>query len=78
MLGEVSEEVANCMIDISNKAEKILAEHAPASVKDQCGEVAKIHHRLDVTAFLMEYLVQKGKLIVPNEEMPLCVWGVRQ
>ncbi len=78
MLGEVSEEVANCMIDISNKAEKILAEHAPASVKDQCGEIAKIHHRLDVTAFLLEYLVEQKKLIVPNEEMPLCVWGVRQ
>ena len=78
MLGEVSEEVANCMIDISNKAEKILAEHAPASLKEQCGDIAKIHHRLDVAAFLMEELIKENKLIVPNEKVPLCVFGVRQ
>ncbi len=78
MLAGVSEEVANCMIDISQKGEKILAEHAPASVKEQCGDIAKIHHRLDVAAFLLEYLIEKEKLIVPNEEVPLCVWGVKQ
>ena len=74
----ISEEVANCMIDISDKAEKILAEHAPASLKGQCGDIAKIHHRLDVAAFLLEYLIEKEKLIVPNEKVPLCVWGVKQ
>ena len=78
MLEEVIEEVANCMIDISQKAEKILAEHAPASVKEQCADIAKIHYRLDVAAFLLEYLIEKKKLIVPNEETPLCIWGVKQ
>lgn len=74
---EISEEVANCMIDISDKAEKILAEHAPASLKGQCGDIAKIHHRLDVAAFLMEELIKENKLIVPNEKTPLCIWGVK-
>ena len=73
----ISEEVANCMIDISDKAEKILAEHAPASLKGQCGDIAKIHHRLDVAAFLMEQLIKENKLIVPNEKTPLCIWGVK-
>lgn len=78
ILSDIIEEVANCMIDISNKAEKILAEHAPASLNGQCGDIAKIHHRLDVAAFLLEELIRENKLIVPNERMPLCVWGVRK
>lgn len=40
------------MIDISDKAAAILAEHAPAAVRDQCPAIAKIHHRLDVMACL--------------------------
>ena len=66
-----------CMIDISDKAEKILDEHAPAFLKGQCGDIAKIHHRLDVAAFLLEELIKENKLIVPNEKTPLCIWGVK-
>ena len=61
----------------SDKAEKILAEHAPASLKEQCGDIAKIHHRLDVAALLIEELIKENKLIVPNEKTPLCIWGVK-
>lgn len=78
LLAEITEEVASCMIHISDQAEKILAEHVPASVKDQCGDVAKIHHRLDVAAFLLEELIREKRLVVPNEKTPLCVWGVRE
>ena len=77
ILSDIIEEVANCMIDISDKAEKILDEHVPASLKGQCGDIAKIHHRLDVAAFLLEELIKENKLIVPNEKTPLCIWGVK-
>jgi len=65
------------MIDISARAEDILKEHVPSSVKDQCGDIAKIHHRLDVGAFIMEELISANKLTLPEEKVPLCVWGVR-
>ena len=78
ILSDIIEETANCMIDISDRAEKILSEHTPASLKGQCGDIAKIHHRLDVAAFLLEELIKDNKLIVPNEKMPLCVWGVKR
>ena len=78
ILSDVSEDVANCMIEISDKAERILIDHVPPSVREQCGDIAKIHHRLDVSAFLMESLIRENKLTVPNEEVPLCVWGVRR
>ena len=77
ILSNIVEEVASCMIDISDKAEIMLAECTPAFLKGQCGDIAKIHHRLDVAAFLMEELIRDKKLTVPNEEMPLCVWGVK-
>jgi hypothetical protein len=77
ILSDIVEEVASCMIDISDKAEIMLAECTPAFLKGQCGDIAKIHHRLDVAAFLMEALIRDKKLTVPNEEMPLCVWGVK-
>ncbi|MBQ3100943.1 MAG: sigma-70 family RNA polymerase sigma factor [Clostridia bacterium] len=69
--------IADCMIDISARAENILKEHVPSSVKDQCGDIAKIHHRLDVGAFIMEELISANKLTLPEEKVPLCVWGVR-
>lgn len=78
LTSEISEEVANCMIEISDKAKEILVEHAPASVKNQCGDIAIIHHRLDVAAFLMEELIKENSLIVPDEKMPLCIFGVKQ
>lgn len=77
ILSDIVEEVAKCMIDISDKAEIMLAECTPAFLKAQCGDIAKIHHRLDVAAFLLEELIKENKLTVPNEEMPLCVWGVK-
>ena len=72
------ETVADCMIDISDQAEQLLGEYVPAPVKEQCGDIAKIHHRLDVAAFLMEALIDDHKLTVPEEKLPLCVWGVKR
>ena len=72
------ETVADCMINISDRAEQLLGEYVPASVKEQCGDIVKIHHRLDVAAFLMEALIDDHKLTVPEEKLPLCVWGVKK
>ena len=77
LLEDIIKEVAACMIHISDKAEAILAEHAPASLKEQCSDIAKIHHRLDVAAFLLEELIKEKNLTVPTEETPLCIWGVK-
>lgn len=77
LLSDVIKIIADCMIGISDKAEKILSDHSPDSVRDQCGDIAKIHHRLDVAAFLIENMIEKKMLIVPDEKVPLCMWGVR-
>ena len=78
LLSGATDEIASCMISISDKAEKLLSDHAPASVKGQCGSIAKIHHRLDAAAFLLEDMVNEKMLTVPAEKVPLCMWGVKK
>ena len=77
ILSPITEMVSACMISVSDQAQRILEEHVPPTVRAQCGDIAKIHHRLDVAAFMMEDLITKGKLVIPTEKTPLCVWGVR-
>lgn len=77
ILSPLAEIVADCMITVSDLAEPILADHAPEAVRSQCKDIAKIRHRLDVTAFIIEKMIENKKLIIPNEKVPLCVWGVK-
>ncbi len=64
------------MIAVSDLAETMLAEHSPVGVRAQCGDIAKIHHRCDVIALVMEKLVEMGKLTVPTEKTPVGIVGV--
>lgn len=77
IISDVIKKVASCMINISDKAEKILSEQVPARLKGQCHDIAKIHHRLDVAAFLLEELIKESKMTVPDKTIPLCIWGVK-
>ncbi|MBQ8164634.1 MAG: sigma-70 family RNA polymerase sigma factor [Clostridia bacterium] len=77
IINPITEIICDCMIEISNQAETILKDHVPASVKNQCRDIAKIRFRLDVAAFLLETLISEKKLILPSSKTPLCVWGVR-
>ena len=77
LLKGMTEKASALMIEISDMGEKLLREYVPDSVKDQCSDIAKIHHRLNTMAFLMESLVSDGKLTVPHEPTPLGVYGVK-
>ena len=77
LLKGMIERVSALMIEISDMGEKLLREYVPDSVKDQCDDIAKIYHRLNTMAFLMESLVSDGKLTVPHEPTPLGVYGVK-
>ncbi len=76
-LKPVYEEIADCMVQTSANAAKLLSEGVPARLREQCVDIAKIHHRLDVAAFIMESLIEQGKLILPKEKTPICVYGVK-
>ncbi len=77
LLSPISEMVAKSMVEISNKAEPILAATAPSRLRGQCKDLTKIIHRLDIAAYIMEALIEAGRLTVPTEKTPLCIYGVR-
>ena len=71
------EQPAATSLEVSASAEREMKDHVGASLKAQCGDIAKIHNRLDAAAFLMEAWIADGRLTLPSEKTPLCVWGVR-
>ena len=77
ILKPVCEEIADCMIETSHNAASLLAKTVPVRLRSQCVDIAKIHHRLDGAAFVMEALIEKGALTLPKEKTPICVYGVK-
>lgn len=77
LLRPIADQTTAFMMEITNHAHKLLLDYVPASVKNQCLDIAKIHHSLAVAAILMETLIAEKKLILPDEQIPLCVWGVK-
>lgn len=78
ILSPVCRKVADMMINISDFCTEIMKDHAPASVRDQCATIAKIHHRLDVGAILLERMIADGRPTLPKGKVPLCVFGVKK
>lgn len=70
--------IADMMIKISDLCTEIMKDHAPASVRDQCATIAKIHHRLDVGAIILEKMIADGRLTLPQGKVPLCIFGVKK
>ncbi len=77
LLKPVCETAIDCMINISDKAEALLVKTVPKELKSQCSEIAKIHHRLDVAAFIIEDLVENKRLTIPIDPTPLGIFGIK-
>ncbi len=69
--------VAACMIEVSDRATALLEKVTPAHLRPPCADIVKIHHRMDVAAFIMESLLADGKLTIPQEKTPIAVFGVK-
>jgi len=81
MMIPMRDKIVDFMISISDKAETLLRQYVPHDLDTTlCGvaDVAKIHHRLDVMAFVLEAMVAKGLLTVPDEPTNLAIFGVKR
>ena len=78
ILSPVIEKEAETMKEYSDKAAELLAEHCPPSVRDQCGAITGANYRLNVAAIIFETLVKDGIITVPDEKIPITMWGVKK
>lgn len=81
MMIPLRDKIGDFMIHISDQAEALLRTYVPRDLTATLGgisDIAKIHHRLDVMAFILEAMVKKGLLTVPEEPTNLTVFGVRK
>ena len=77
MLRPTVEKMSEKMIEVSNVGGKLLAASAPARLRSQCGDIAKITFRLDVGAITVEQMLADGLLVLPEWKVPLCIYGVK-
>ena len=77
LLEPVIEKAGEVMLAYAEKAAELLAQHCPASVRDQCNAITAINYRLDAAAIIFETLVKNGQITVPNEKVPMTIWGVK-
>ena len=76
ILAPAASDVVACMEEICGIAENILKDYAPKALKDRCGQMAQIHHQLDIMAYIIETMVSRGQLITPDEKANICMFGV--
>lgn len=76
ILAPVADDVVACMEEICGIAENILKDYVPKALKDRCGQMAQIHHQLDIMAYIIETMVSRGQLIIPDEKANICMFGV--
>ncbi len=76
ILSALSGDVCDCMMQICDIAAETLKDYVPKALKNKCGQLAWIYHQMDVMAFIIETMVKKEQLMVPNEKVNPCMFGV--
>ena len=75
-LAFVIREAYTCMSEICDIAAENLRNYVPKALRDKCDPLAYIHYQTDTMAFIMETLVEKGFLRIPQEKTNLGIFGV--
>lgn len=78
ILKPLAEEICNCMVTICDIAAQTLKNFIPKDLSAQGSQLAFIHHQMDVMAFIIETMVEKNWLVIPDENEKLCVFGVKR
>ncbi len=76
LLKPLAEDVCSCMIKVCDLAAHTLKDFIPRALSDQGAHLAFIHHQMDVMAFIIETMVKRNWLVIPDENEKLCVYGI--
>ncbi len=77
-LKETIDATIECMDKICTMATKICKKHTPKHLQDRCEQLAYVYYQADTMGIAVEKLVDEGYLIVPEEQINLCVFGVKR
>lgn len=69
--------VKTAVVEICESAKAILKKNVPDNLKGKCDELAYIRHQMDSMAYVVESLVKKGYLTIPENRRNLTILGVR-
>ncbi len=78
MLKPLAEDVCGCMIKVCDLAAQTVKNFIPKALLEQGAQLAFIHHQRDVMAFIIEAMVERKWLTIPEENEKLCVFGVKR
>lgn len=78
ILKPLAEDVCDCMIKVCDLAAQTLKNFIPKALWDTAAQLAFIHHQMDVMAFIIETMVEKNWLTIPEGNEKLCVFGVKR
>ena len=78
ILKSLAEDVCDCMIQICDIAAQTLKNFIPKALLEQGDQLAFIHHQMNVMAFIIETMVGRNWLAIPDGNEKLCVFGVKR
>lgn len=78
ILKPLASDVCGCMTEICDIAAQTLKNFVPKALLDQCAQLAFIKYQMDVMAFIIETMVEKNWLVIPEDNEKLCVFGVKR
>ena len=68
--------IFDVIAEICKLAEESLKKHVPSNMKKYCGHLANIHYQVDSAALMIEEMVSKKMLTVPNEKVNVGMFAV--
>ena len=78
ILKPLAEDVCGCMSNVCDLAAQTLKKFIPKALLNQSDQLAFIHHQMDVMAFIIETMVERNWLVIPEENEKLCLFGVKR
>ncbi len=70
--------IANeAVIEICESAKEILKRNVPENLRDKCDELAYVRHQMDAMAYVIESLIKKGYLAIPEKRQNLTIVGMK-
>lgn len=69
--------VNEAVIEICESAKEILKRNVPDNLRDKCDELVYVRHQMDAMAYVIESLVKKGYLLIPDKRQNLTIVGIK-